>query len=40
MKKFIESQHEAKLAGIGLQIAFGTKVAPTLTKGITACRRS
>jgi hypothetical protein len=35
MKKFIESQHEAKLAGIGLQIAFGTKVAPALTKVIT-----
>jgi hypothetical protein len=34
MKKFIASQREAKLAGLGLQIAFGTKVAPTLTKGI------
>jgi len=31
MKKFINSQHEAALAGIGLQVAFGTKVAPVLT---------
>jgi hypothetical protein len=34
MKEFIAKQREAKLAGIGLQVAFGTQVAPALTKFI------
>lgn len=32
LQKHIKAQREAKLATLGLQVAFGTKVAPTLTK--------
>jgi 3D (Asp-Asp-Asp) domain-containing protein len=31
LQKLIKAQRESKLATIGLQVAFGTKVAPTLT---------
>lgn len=32
LQKHIKAEREAKLAVLGLQVAFGTKVAPTLTK--------
>jgi hypothetical protein len=36
LQDFIKAQRESKLATLGLQVAFGTQVAPALTKGITA----
>lgn len=36
LEEFIKAQREAKLATLGLQIAFGTQLAPALTKVIKA----
>lgn len=39
MQKFIAAQREAKLATLGLQVAFGTKLAPILTDVVKGVAR-